>query len=123
MIYGIGIDQIEVKRISRSILNDKFLTKIFSEKEIQYCEKFKNKDEHFAARFAAKEAFLKAFGTGLRNGFSMNEIEITNNKPGKPELRFYGKSLELVNSSEIMKFHVSLTHLKETVCAMVVLEK
>ena len=122
MIFGIGIDQIEVKRIAKSILNDKFVANIFSENEIKYCNKFKNKDEHFAARFAAKEAFLKAFGTGLRNGFSMNEIEVINNELGKPELRFLGKSSELVIDSEIIGIHVSLTHLKETACAMVVLE-
>jgi len=123
MIFGVGIDQIEVRRVAKSILNDRFLTNTFTDIEIEYCNKFKRKEEHFDARFAAKEAFLKAFGTGLSNGFSLNEIGVVNNELGKPELLFYGKSSSIVSEFGLTKCHISLTHLKEIACAIVVLEK
>ena len=85
MIFGVGIDNIEVKRIKKQIDDStKFKEKIFTVKEIEYCESKKNYAESFAARFAAKEAFLKAIGTGWSNGLQFTDIEILNDENGKP---------------------------------------
>lgn len=126
MIFGIGIDIIEVSRIERQISKEKssFVSKIFTEQEIEYCErKIKNKAQNYAARFAAKEAFFKAMGTGWRDGLSWKEIEIENNELGKPDLVLSGKSKQLAEENQISKIHVSLSHIKETAVAVVILEQ
>ena len=85
MIAGVGTDMIEVERIAVKIAKESgFRELVFSEKEISYCETKAHKFEHYAARFAAKEAFFKALGTGWLNGTAFNEIEITNDAAGKP---------------------------------------
>jgi len=87
MILGIGIDMIEVERMSEKMGRaEGFAELVFSKNEIDYCEKKKNKFEHYAARFAAKEAFYKAIGSGWKNGTSFNEIEISNDEKGKPSI-------------------------------------
>ena len=124
MIYGIGTDIIEVHRVEKLIEKSELSKKrIFSEKEIAYCEPKKNKGENYAARYAAKEAFFKAFGTGWRGKMSFNEVEIVNNRLGKPEINLLGETLKTVNKKKIGKIHVSLTHLKDIVNAVVILEK
>ncbi len=124
MIYGIGTDIIEVQRVLKLIEKGELSKRrIFSEKEIAYCETKKNKGENYAARYAAKEAFFKAFGTGWRGKMSFNEVEITNNRLGKPDIRLLGETLLTVNKKKILKIHVSLTHLKDIVNAVVILEK
>lgn len=124
MIFGIGTDIIEVERVKHNIENSKSLKeRIFTKKEIIYCEQKKRFAEHFAARFAAKEAFFKALGTGWRNGFAFNEIEISNNELGKPIIETSGKVKEFVYQQKITSIHVSISHLKEIASAFVVLEK
>jgi len=126
MIFGIGIDTIEVSRIERQILKEKntFIKKIFTDKEIEYCEtKIKNKAQNYAARFAAKEALLKALGTGLRDGLKWKEIEIANNELGKPELLVTGMTKQLIEENKISKIHASLSHIKEIAVAVVILEQ
>ena len=123
MIFGIGIDIIEVSRVDKKIGKPDFLKKVFSAGEIAYCESHFNKAEHFAARFAAKEAFLKALGTGWQGTISFFEIEILPNKLGKPELTCKGKLKEILEDLEITRQHVSLSHIKEMAAATVVLEK
>ncbi len=94
MIFGVGIDNIEVSRVKKQIDGTtKFKEKIFTSKEIQYCESKKSYAESFAARFAAKEAFFKAIGTGWRGGMQFKEIEIINNDLGKPDILISGKTL------------------------------
>ncbi|MBK6989167.1 MAG: holo-ACP synthase [Bacteroidetes bacterium] len=113
MIQGLGIDIIEVERIATRIAAESgFRELVFSESEILYCEAKTNKYEHYAARFAAKEAFLKALGSGWTNNIYFNEIEITNNKSGKPELTLKGKTKELLESLSPTINSVSLSHLK-----------
>ncbi|HQW83751.1 MAG TPA: holo-ACP synthase, partial [Ferruginibacter sp.] len=90
--------------------------------EIMYCETLTFKYEHYAARFAAKESFLKAMGTGWSQGTAFNEIEICNNEQGKPELRFLGNTLKTVNRLKVKKFFVSLSHTKTTASAIVIIE-
>ena len=83
-IFGIGVDLVNNQRIKQSIKKKRFIEKIFSKKEIFYSQKTSNKVNFFAKRFAAKEAFSKALGTGLRGGISFKKIEILNDKMGKP---------------------------------------
>lgn len=124
MIFGIGTDIIEVLRIEKAILRSpRFCEKIFTGKEQGYCNSRNNaKFESYAARYAAKEAFFKALGTGYRNGFAFNDIEILNDSLGKPEVQVYGKILDFVKQNRIDKIHLSLTHVKELASAFVVLE-
>ena len=85
-IFGIGTDIVNIKRIEQSLKKHKFTfkNKIFSKKEIYYCEKRKNPSAFYAKRFAAKEAFSKALGTGIRKGVNFKDIEVSNNPQGKP---------------------------------------
>ena len=83
-IFGIGVDLVKNQRIKKSIKKKRFIEKIFSKKEIFYSQKTSNKVNFFAKRFAAKEAFSKALGTGFRGGISFKKIEILNDKMGKP---------------------------------------
>ena len=123
MIEGIGIDMIEVERVSEKMARaEGFRELVFSQNEIDYCEKKKNKFEHYAARFAAKEAFYKAIGAGWMNGTAFNEIEITNDDKGKPLIKFLGNTLALMNQMGILNIHVSLTHLKTMASAVVIIE-
>ena len=91
-IFGIGTDIINIKRINNSIKNGgyKFKKKIFSDKEITYCERKKNPSAFYAKRFAAKEAFTKALGTGIGKGISLRDIEVFNDTSGKPNIRLRG---------------------------------
>jgi holo-[acyl-carrier protein] synthase len=124
MIFGIGTDIIEVSRIKSVMERDiGFREKIFTEGEIAYCETMKNKQQNYAARFSAKEAFLKAIGTGWRFGVRFADIDVFHDVLGKPHIRLYGKAKELADKERITKIHVSLSHVKEMATAIVVLEK
>ena len=123
MIKGIGIDMIEPERVATRIKKKKgFRELVFSKNEIAYCEKKTNKFEHYAARFAAKEAFFKAIGTGWGKGTAFNEIEIRNHKTGKPEIFFLGKTAATIAEMGLGKISVSLSHLKTMASAMVIIE-
>lgn len=123
MIFGIGTDLIEVERVAEKMeKRSGFKELVFSPGEIIYCETMTFKYEHYAARFAAKEAFLKAMGTGWRNGTAFNEIEIYNDEEGKPEIRFLGNSAKTIDDLKLGKIFVSLSHLKTMACAMVIIE-
>ncbi|MDP8204090.1 MAG: holo-ACP synthase [Candidatus Tenebribacter mawsonii] len=124
MIFGIGIDIIEVHRVEKITKKaDKFVKKIFTQAEIDYCRKFKNGAQNFAGRFAAKEAFMKAMGTGFSNGVKFNEIETVNDKLGKPEIVLYGSTKDIFSERNLKFSHVSIAHLKDYATAVVVIEK
>ena len=91
-IFGLGTDIVNIKRIEKSLNRhgDNFKNKIFSEKEIEYCDKKKNSSGYYAKRFAAKEAFTKALGTGISRGINLKNIEITNDNNGKPTICLKG---------------------------------
>ena len=91
-IYGIGTDIIDVNRIKKSFKKKNFINRIFNQAEIAKCKKIKNICNCFAKRFAAKEAFSKALGTGISNGINLNEIIVLNNSSGKPYLKLTGKT-------------------------------
>ncbi|MBX2968016.1 MAG: holo-ACP synthase [Cyclobacteriaceae bacterium] len=123
MIIGTGIDIIEVSRVADKIAKGNgFLEKIFSPDEIAFCEQKKDKDEHYAARFAAKEAFLKAIGLGLSAGFDLCNIELFNDESGKPHLRLKGPFEQLAREKQWQAVHVSLSHIQSTACATVIIE-
>jgi len=124
MTYGTGIDLIEVKRIEKAITgNDSFRKKIYSTDEIDYCEARTHKFLSYAARFAAKEAFLKALGTGWSDSIKWSEIEILNEKMGKPFIRLTGRAKEIVDQLKINNILVSITHIREYASATVILEQ
>ena len=124
MIFGTGIDIIEVDRVKDQISKINGLKEeIFTKREIGYCESKKNKAQHYAARFAAKEAFFKAIGTGWRDGLAFIEIEIVNNELGKPEIFLHGKTKKFSERNAIKNIHVSLSHIKNLVTAIITLEK
>jgi holo-[acyl-carrier protein] synthase len=123
MIFGIGTDLIEVERVADKMEKKQgFKELVFSADEIIYCEARTYKYEHYAARFAAKEAFLKAIGTGWRNGTAFNEIEMYHDEQGKPEMRFHGLTAKTIAELKLGKIFVSISHLKTMACAMVVIE-
>ena len=95
-IYGIGNDITSINRIKKSIKNKDFINRLFSKNEIKKCDKLLNKANCYAKRFAAKEAFSKAIGTGIAKGISFNEIIVYNIKSGKPYIKLLGKTKKVV---------------------------
>jgi holo-[acyl-carrier protein] synthase len=123
MIIGTGIDMIEVERVAEKIgKGNGFREKIFSASEIAFCESKTNKAEHYAARFAAKEAFLKATGKGLTETFDLNLIELNNDDLGKPTISLHGVLETRARELNWKKIHVSLSHLKSIASAVVIIE-
>ena len=123
MIFGVGTDIIEVDRVEEKLLRTGSLkTKLFTATEIAYCDSKHRPAQHYAARFAAKEAFLKAMGTGWTGGHKFSEIEVVNNALGKPELFVHGKVNEFCAGHGITGMSVSLSHIKDLAKAVVVLE-
>ena len=123
-ILGNGVDIIENKRISNSLKNRLFLYRIFTDTEISISKKIKNKNSFFAKRFAAKEAFVKALGTGFRDNINYRDISIINNKKGKPLINL-SKNLKnyLKNKLKIKKYkvHLSLSDEKKHSIAFVII--
>ena len=111
-IFGIGTDIVNIKRIEKSIKKNgkKFINKIFSPNEIAYCDNKKNSSAFYAKRFAAKEAFSKALGTGIRKDVSLKNIEVTNNTEGKPLIKL-SKNLDiyLKNKLKSSKYDIHLS--------------
>jgi holo-[acyl-carrier protein] synthase len=123
-LAGLGTDLMEVERIAEKINKESgFREMVFSKTEIAYCESKTNKFEHYAARFAAKEAFFKALGTGWLKGTHFNEVEITNDESGKPSIVLLDETKKTLSPLGIRKILVSLSHLKEIASAVVIIEK
>jgi holo-[acyl-carrier protein] synthase len=123
---GIGVDIINNKRIKKSITNKKFLSRIFSTNEIFNSKKTNNKTGYFSKRFAAKEAFSKALGTGFRNSLNFNDISVINDKYGKPSIKINKKLKNIINKKfKIKKVNVflSISDEKDHSIAFVVLGK
>ena len=126
MIIGIGVDIIEIERVRQAIQNNKnFLSKLFTEKEIDYFISRKMNSEVIAGNFAAKEAVSKALGTGIR-GFSFKDIEILRNELGKPEVILHSgaKSIgnKLIGNNNSLRIHLSISHNNSSAIAYSVLE-
>lgn len=121
MIHGIGTDIIEVKRIEESIerFGQRFLDRIFTHDEQAYCLHHKDAFRHFAGRFAAKEAVVKALGTGFRNGIGWLDIEIINDAHGKPDVQL---SARLKEDFDSPKIHLSISHGRDYATAFALCE-
>ena len=123
-IFGIGTDIIDISRIQKLLnKNNRFKNRIFSIKEIKYCDLKKNNIACYSKRFAAKEAFTKALGTGMSKGISFNEISINNNKDGAPFIELTGKTKTIVKNltKRKNKIYLSLSDEKKYALAMVVI--
>lgn len=125
MIYGTGVDIVAVARFENFIAegNDALFTRVFSPAELEYCRGKKRSAQHFAGRFAAKEAFFKATGHGLRQGMTWQDVEVVTNDLGKPDLRLSGKAEALFLELGLFAAHLSLSHDGMYAIAMVVLER
>jgi holo-[acyl-carrier protein] synthase len=124
LIYGTGTDIIEVERVADQIAKiEGFREKIFTRQEIGYCESKRYKAQHYAVRYAAKEAFFKALGTGWRDGMEYIDIEINNDELGKPDIVLHGKAKAFADQRSIIRIFVSLSHIKSYATATVILEK
>ncbi|GAB7026136.1 holo-[acyl-carrier-protein] synthase [Geotalea toluenoxydans] len=125
MIHGTGVDIVDISRFQRFVTenNTALLERVFTRRELDYCSGKKHSAQHFALRFAAKEAFLKALGTGLRGGLSWQHMEIVNDRLGKPEMLLAGKAAELFAEAGLQKIFLSLSHDGNMAVAMLVLEK
>jgi holo-[acyl-carrier protein] synthase len=124
MIVGTGIDLAEVPRIAASIerFGERFLHRVYTEGEIRYCESKANRAERYAARFAAKEAAMKALGTGWNHGVRWRDIEVTRQPGGRPTIAFHGKAAEFAARLGAAHVALSLTHTAEQAIAQVILE-
>ena len=118
-----GTDIIEIYRIKEAIEKngETFLNKVYTSGEIEYCEaKKNNKYQHYAGRFAAKEAASKMLGTGFAGGFDWKDIEVLNNEFGKPQINLYGGAKELFEKEGYKKMSVSISHSKEYATSIVI---
>ena len=124
MILGTGIDVIQVPRVAASIarFGPRFLRRLFTEAEIRYCEAKANRTERFAARFAAKEAGLKAIGTGWRHGIAWTDLEVGRAPGGRPTLVYNGRAAEFATRLGVRRVSLSLSHTAEIAIAQVILE-
>ena len=126
MIHGIGVDLVKVARIERVLerYGDRFLTRVFTEREIAYCRGKSWGAAGYAMRFAAKEAFSKALGVGLRKGgIRWQEVEVIPNPLGKPEIFVSGRAAQLCEAAGIANMHLSLTDEDRRALAVVILER
>lgn len=123
-IVGLGTDLCEVDRIEHSLarFGDRFRSRIFTPGEIAYVERKANKAERYAARFAAKEAGMKAIGTGWRDGIRWHDFEVVNETSGRPVLLLHGEAADLAKRLGVHHIHLSLTHARAMAMAVVILE-
>ena len=124
MIVGTGIDVIEVPRVAEALsrFGDRFRTRVFTAEEIAYCDSKRYPAQRFAARFAAKEAAMKAIGTGLRHGVSWQDFQVTREKSGRPLMVLRGKAAEFAAKLAVKRISLSITHTSEMAMAQVILE-
>ena len=124
MIIGLGIDLAEVDRIRKAIERHgrRFTDRIYTDAEIAYVERKANHYERYAARFAAKEAGMKAIGTGWKRGVRWQDFEVTNLPSGRPTLQFHGVAAQIADDLGVRNIALSLTHTAEQGLAIVILE-
>ncbi len=124
MIVGIGVDLCEVERMEAAIARhgERFLARIYTKAERAYCESKPNRMERFAGRFAAKEAAMKAIGTGWSRGVGWRDFEVTRAASGQPVICFHGAARRVAEELGVRRALVSITHIKSMALAQVVLE-
>jgi holo-[acyl-carrier protein] synthase len=124
MIVGTGVDLCEVARLKAAMERhgERFKNRVFTDREIRYAESKANRYERFAARFAAKEAGMKALGTGWQGGLGWRDLEVTNLPSGRPTLAFHRKAEEIAKKMGVRNISLSLTHTADQAMALVILE-
>lgn len=126
MILGIGVDIVDISRIERALAQhgDRFRDRVFTAREIVYCEELARRGERYATRFAAKEAARKAIGAATPvTALSWRDVEIIASNEGAPQLQFHGRAAELIKRLQIARAHISLSHATDQAIAFVVLER
>lgn len=129
ILIFVGIDIVSIRSIKKIIERTNFLetesvlNSVFTKREIQYCSSSKTPSKHYAVRFAGKEAFLKALGTGLRKDFLFSDIEFRNHEDGDPHANCYRKIKKKLLKNGIKRINVSFSHSRENAVAIVILEK
>ena len=124
MIVGMGIDVAEVKRIGKVVESqgERFVKRVYTEAEAAYCQQFKNKYERYAGRFAAKEAAMKALGTGWSRGVKWVDVEVLRQRGGRPTLQLHGQARKIADSLGVKNIALSITHTAEQAFAVVIFE-
>jgi holo-[acyl-carrier protein] synthase len=124
LIVGLGVDIAEVERIQGAIerQGERFLRRIYTPAEIAYCERFRNKFERYAGRFAVKEAAMKALGTGWSQGVRWVDIEVTREKGGKPVLALAGEAGKIAERMGVKNIAITITHTEKQALAQVIFE-
>ncbi len=124
MIVGIGVDIVEIDKLRLAMVRrgERLRNRAFTQSEIQYCEERANQYQHYAARFAAKEAVFKAIGSGWRDGVGWHDVEVRNEMSGKPVITLGGRTLELATRMGVKRAWLSLSHTDQYAVAQVILE-
>jgi holo-[acyl-carrier protein] synthase len=124
LIVGLGVDIAEVPRIKAAIERhgEPFLRRIFTPSEVEYCERFKNKFERYAGRFAAKEATMKALGTGWRRGIRWVDLEVIREQSGRPTIALAGEAAKIAAHLGVKRISLSITHTEAQALAQVIFE-
>jgi holo-[acyl-carrier protein] synthase len=122
MILGLGIDLVSISKIAESVKSESFRRKVFTSSEIEICEVFANSAEHYAGKFAAKEAFMKAIGKGIRQEVWFTQVEVLNGETGAPYVQVSGEAENTLISLEVESVHISISHTGEMAVAVVILE-
>jgi len=124
LIVGLGVDIAEVARVQRAIERhgETFLRRVYTAKEREYCERFKNKYERYAGRFAAKEAAMKALGTGWSRGVRWVDVEVVREKGGRPTIKLTGEAANVAGRLNVKNIALSITHTADQAFAQVIFE-
>lgn len=124
MIVGTGVDLIEIARVQRAMERSggRLAQRLFTDLETAYCDRHKNRYQHYAGRFAAKEAAFKALGTGWSGGVAWRDIEVQNAPTGKPSLVLYGRAREIGDRLRVVRIHLSISHSNHYALAQVLFE-
>ena len=121
MIIGLGIDLADIQAIATSLENEAFVDKVFTPAETAACRAYHNSAEHFAGKFAAKEAFMKSIGQGMRQQVWFTQIEVLNDPQGKPFIQTTGRAAEVLAALGATHIHLSLSHTANLAAAVVIL--
>jgi holo-[acyl-carrier protein] synthase len=124
MIIGTGVDIVEIERFRKVVerLKDRFLLRVFTEREREFCGTHRNSIPHLAVRFAAKEAVFKALGTGWAKGVTWLDVEVVRERQDPPRISLSGEALRLSQERAVRNLHISLSHTEQSAIAMVILE-
>lgn len=122
MILGMDVDLVSISKIAESVKSESFRRKVFTHSEIEICESFTNSAEHYAGKFAAKEAFMKAIGKGIRQEVWFTQVELLNGEAGAPYVQVSGEAEKTLSSLGVESVHISISHTGETAVAVVILE-